>query len=242
MNMKVYAATHIGKVRPNNQDAYYAPRPGETFAAVADGLGGHQAGEIASQRAIEEFARWLRCAPRPDEEALRRAVIEANLGIYRDARAHSDWAGMGTTLTAVWFGDDFVYLAHVGDSRAYLFRSGALMQLSRDHSLVGEMLERGQITSQEAMVHPLRHYITRTLGTDAAVEPDIIRLGFRPDDVWLLCTDGMSNHVRSMEMAEALTQPGSWESRVDALVKLALLKGGSDNITVLLAVGGEAEQ
>lgn len=235
--MKVYAATHIGRVRKKNQDAYYAPKPGETFVAVADGMGGHQAGEVASRIAIEEFSLWLRCAPKPGEEALHRAVIEANLAILRAAREDDSQAGMGTTLTALWFSEDTVYMAHVGDSRAYLLRNGALMQLSRDHSLVGEMVERGQITSQEAMVHPQRHYITRALGTGSIVEPDIIRLNFRPGDVWVLCTDGMSNLVRSMEMADILMRPAPWESRIDSLINLALKRGGSDNITVLAAVG-----
>ena len=237
--MKVYAATHIGLVRLKNQDAYYAPKPGESFAVVADGMGGHLAGEIASKLAIKEFVRWLKCAPLPSEDTMRRAVIEANLAINREARKNSKYAGMGTTLTALWFGENVVYLAHVGDSRAYLFRNGALMQLSRDHSLVGEMLERGQITSQEAMVHPQRHYITRALGTDTAVEPDTVRLNYRPGDVWLLCSDGMTNHVRSMEMAEILLMPVSWEARVDTLVKTALKRGGTDNITVLVAMGEE---
>jgi len=239
--MKVYAASHAGLVRQTNQDAFYAPRPGERFAAVADGLGGHQAGEVASNMAIEGFTRWLRCAPRPSEEAMRNAVREANLTVYRESLFDPSRAGMGTTLTALWFADKHLFLAHVGDSRAYLFRNGAMMQLSRDHSLVGELLERGEITVEQAKTHPQRHYITRVLGTGITVEPDIFRLNYRWDDVWVLCTDGMSNMVSNMEMAELLSAPTPWEYRIDSLIKQALMRGGHDNITVLAAVGEESE-
>ena len=237
--MKAYAASHVGKVRTVNQDAYYLPRVGERFVAVADGIGGHKAGEVASALAIEEFARWVRCAPRPGEDALRLAVSEANMAIYKAALADISKAGMGTTLTGLWFGEADVYLVHVGDSRAYLFRRGALMQLSSDHSLVGELLERGEITEEEAKVHPHRNLITRALGTGPKVEPDIIRLNYRPDDVWFLCTDGMSNHVRNVEMAAILSRALPWEKRMDALVNLALKRGGTDNITVLAVAGRE---
>jgi protein phosphatase len=238
--MKVYAASHVGLVRTLNQDAFYAPKPGERFAAVADGLGGHKAGEIASSMAIEGFTRWLRCAPRPSEEAMRNAIIEANLAVYRESLAVSSRSGMGTTLTALWFADKHLFLAHVGDSRAYLFRNGAMMQLSRDHSLVGELLERGEITSHEALMHPQRHFITRVLGTGITVEPDIFRLNYFWDDVWILCTDGLSNMVSNIEMAELLSTPMPWEYRIDSMIKQALKRGGNDNITVLAAVGEES--
>ena len=154
--MKVYAQTHVGRVRTVNQDAYYSPAAGENFAVVADGMGGHKAGEIASRIAVDEFAKWLRCAPRPNEEAIRYAISEANRAIYLKAKAEPDKAGMGTTLTALWVDASRVYLAHVGDSRAYLLRDGEMTQLSRDHSLVAEMVERGEITPDEARVAALR--------------------------------------------------------------------------------------
>ena len=122
---------------------------------------------------------------------------------------------------------------------ANLFSGGAMMQLSSDHTLVGEMLARGQITSHEAMVHPHRHYITRALGTAPSVAPDILRLNYRPDDVWLLCSDGLSNYVRSHEMADLLSRPTSWEARVESLIELALKRGGSDNITALVVASEE---
>ena len=184
--LKVIALSDKGRVRTANQDAYYVPRPGETFAVVCDGMGGHKAGDVASLLCVEEFTRWLKCAPAPDEETLRYAVNEANRQVYLRSRTEADKSGMGTTLTALWFDESCVYLTHVGDSRAYRFRDGRLEQMSRDHSLVGEMVERGELTEEEARVHPRRHYITRAIGTGSRVEADITRFDRREGDVWLL--------------------------------------------------------
>lgn len=234
--MKVYALTHIGRVRSVNQDAFYAPAAGEKFALVADGMGGHRAGEIASKIAVEEFTRWLRCAPRPSEEALSYAVSEANRAIYLKAKAEPDKAGMGTTLTALWIDSGRTYLAHVGDSRAYLLRDGELSQISRDHSLVAEMLERGEITPDEARIHPQRHYITRAIGTSAYITPDIDRFERRNGDVWLLCSDGLTNYVEKSEMEELMNGHGGWQQKISLMIELALRRGGADNITVLVIV------
>ena len=239
--MKAYARTDIGKTRQVNQDAFYLPAEGERFAAVADGMGGHRAGEVASAIAVTEFSRWLRWAARPDEDALNHAVAEANHAIYMEAKRDPLKAGMGTTLTAVWLDTSDVYLAHVGDSRAYLYRKGALIQLSRDHSLVGEMLEKGVITYNEALTHPQRNYITRALGTGKSIEADILRLDYKKEDVWLLCTDGLTNGVSTYEIAAILAKDTSWEQKLDEMVQLALDRGGRDNITALL-VTGEGEE
>lgn len=240
--MKVYALSHVGRVRTINQDAYYQPAPGENFAVVADGMGGHRAGEVASQIAVEEFTRWLRCAPRPNEDALRYAVSEANRAIYMKAKAETDKAGMGTTLTALWADTNRVYLTHVGDSRAYLYRDGEISQLSRDHSVVNEMMERGEITAEEARVHPHRHFITRSLGTSISVTPDINKFERRAGDVWLICSDGLSNYVDGDELGELLGGSGSWQDKASLMLELALRRGGSDNVTVMIIVldGGAA--
>ncbi len=234
--MKVYAQTDVGRVRTVNQDAYYFPAAGENFAVVADGMGGHRAGEIASKVAVEEFAKWLRCAPRPNEESIRYAVYEANRAVYQKAKAEPDKSGMGTTITAVWVDAARVYLAHVGDSRAYLLRDGEISQLSRDHSVVAEMVQRGEITPEEARVHPHRHFITRAVGTGLYVTPDIDRFERRPGDVWLLCSDGLSNYVEADEMGELLRGRSDWNHKIKLLIELALRRGGSDNITVMIVV------
>ena len=236
--MKVYAVTNVGRVRTINEDSYYVPGPGEEFAIVADGMGGHQAGEVASRIAVEEVSRWLRCAPRPSEDALRHALSEANLHIYREAKKDIHKAGMGTTLTALWYGEGSAYLLHVGDSRAYLIRNGVAIQISRDHSVVGEMVERGHLTPEQAKVHPQRHFITRCLGPSSEVEPDIARLASKSGDVWVLCSDGLSNYVKAQEIANVICSEGTYEERLEKLVQMAMERGGADNITVLAVVQG----
>lgn len=239
--MKAYGLTDVGKARPINEDAYYLPRDQERFAAVADGMGGHQAGEVASALAIQVFSNTLREAGgQAEESTLVEAVEKANAAIYQQGQADRARHGMGTTLTALWFGPDYVYLSHVGDSRAYLLRNHALMQLSNDHSLVNELVEKGEITPREARNHPQRNFITRALGTGRRVTPDVIRLDFLPGDAWLLCTDGLSNYLRSAELAEIMNRPLSWDEKLRAMVDAALARGGADNITAVVVPHEEA--
>lgn len=230
--MKAYAQTHVGKVRQINEDAYYLPQDGERFAAVADGMGGHQAGEVASAIAIREFTGEIR-GKTPSEEVLKEAVRRANHAIYEEGARDPCKRGMGTTLTALWCDDDDVYLTHVGDSRAYLLRNRALMQLSNDHSLVGELIALGEITPEQALTHPQRNFITRALGTGRRTEPDILHLDFQPGDAWLLCSDGLTNHVRAAEIAAVLLRSDPWPDKLRALVDTALQRGGRDNITAV---------
>ena len=234
--MKVFTLTDKGRVRAINQDAFYQPRPGETFAVIADGMGGHQAGDVASRLAVEEFTRWLKCAPRPSEDTMRYAVSEANRAVYLKSKAEPDKAGMGTTLTALWLEDDGALLAHVGDSRAYRFRDGRLEQMSRDHSLVGEMVERGELTEEEARVHPQRNIITRSIGTGMRVKADVSRFDRLEGDVWLLCSDGLSMYFSREEMQGVLRGRRKWQTKLEDLVNTALERGGADNVTALLVV------
>jgi serine/threonine protein phosphatase PrpC len=230
--MTAYAATHIGRVRPTNEDAYYLPANGECFAAVADGMGGHQAGEIASAAAIREFIDELR-EKEPCEDALKEAVRRANAAIYEEGARDPLKRGMGTTLTALWYNDASIYLTHVGDSRAYLLRNRALMQLSNDHSLVSELVAMGEITPEQALIHPQRNLITRALGTNRRIEADILHLDFQPGDTWFLCTDGLTNYLRAAEIAEILMRGIPWPDKLGALIDVALDRGGRDNITTL---------
>ncbi len=236
--MRAYVRTHVGNVRTANEDAYYLPRRGEQFCAVADGMGGHLAGEVASSMAIKAFSDCVR-NHRPSEEVLHLAVMTANANIFAESQRDPLKHGMGTTLTALCFDGDMVHLVHVGDSRAYLLRNRALMQLSNDHSLVNEMVEKGELTPGQARNHPQRNYITRCVGTNKHVDPDIIRLDYQPGDVWLLCSDGLSNYIQSSELAEILMRKIGHEDQLDAMVQLALSRGGADNITCLIALGEE---
>lgn len=237
--MKAYALTNIGKVRAVNEDAHYLPRPGERFAAVADGMGGHLAGEVASALAIEVFSSRLRGAVKPNEDTLTEAVEAANRAIYEQSMTDRAKRGMGTTLTALCFTDDCVFLSHVGDSRAYLLRNRAMIQLSSDHSLVNELVEKGEITPREARVHPQRNLITRALGTAKRVTPDITRLDPQDRDAWLLCSDGLSNYLYTHELAHIMMQNADWPDKLKAMIDLALARGGADNITAMIVLAEE---
>lgn len=240
--MKVFAHTDVGRVRPINEDAYYLPREGEHFCAIADGMGGHNAGEVASAMAVEVFSREMRFSTISGGPAMRRAVERANTSIFDRARTAEQYSGMGTTFTALGQWGRDAYIAHVGDSRAYLLRNGTIMRLTLDHTLVEEMVLKGLISIREAKYHPKRNYITRALGTAERVEVDMIQVEIRPGDVFLLCTDGLSNHVEEKRMLEITRGPGDWQQKLRDLVDAALEDGGTDNITALYAIFEEEQQ
>ncbi|MBQ8972606.1 MAG: Stp1/IreP family PP2C-type Ser/Thr phosphatase [Clostridia bacterium] len=239
--MKVYALTDIGRVRPINEDSYYLPQGDEQFCAVADGMGGHNAGEVASQLAVRTFAERMR-ESHCDAFSIRRAVRQANEAVFTEACRDSGKYGMGTTFTGLCVREGTAYIAHVGDSRAYRLRNGALERLTTDHSLVEEMVRSGLITPEEARVHPKRNYITRALGTGWALEIDLYPQVIRPGDVYLLCTDGLSSQLEEKEMLRLLQQEGDWSERLKMLVDAALQAGGTDNITAMAVVFEEAAE
>jgi serine/threonine protein phosphatase PrpC len=224
------ARTDTGRQRHENEDAYLARSP---VFAVADGMGGAQAGEVAARIAAEAFETHLGDSGNA-EERLSRVASEANRRIFELARSDSSRSGMGTTLTGALVSDDEVSIVHVGDSRAYLLRDGELKQLTRDHSLVEELRRQGRLTSEEAEEHPQRSIITRALGPDAEVDIDIHSHQARHGDVFLICSDGLTSMVREEQMHQILTQSKSLKAAVDALVQEANRKGGRDNITVVL--------
>ena len=239
--MKVYAITDIGRLRPINEDSYYAPQAGERFCAVADGMGGHNAGEVASALAVETFSGRMREVEHISAEALHAAVERANETVYEAALENEGMSGMGTTFSALAEQDDMVYLAHVGDSRIYLVRNGAIMQLTTDHTLVEEMVQKGFLTPREARVHPRRNIITRALGTEEIVQIDIVQMGVRPGDAFFLCSDGMTNYVDEREILRTAMSERDWQGKLKHLVAIALENGGADNITALFAVFEEAD-
>ena len=234
--MKVFVRTDIGRVRPINEDSFYLPAQGERFCAVADGMGGHNAGEVASALAVEVFSEELRAAGALTGHALREAVEKANALVYAKSLENDQCSGMGTTFTALAAQNGNEYIAHVGDSRCYLLRSGTVMRLTLDHTLVEEMVLKGLITPREAKYHPKRNYITRALGTAERVKVDLIQVEIRPGDVFFRCSDGLSNHVEDHQLLEITSQPLSWPEKLEKLVKLALDNGGTDNITAMYAV------
>ena len=234
--MKVYAQTDCGRVRPINEDSYYLPQLGEHFCAVADGMGGHNAGEVASAMACMEFSDALRGADCVDGEMLRDAVERANEVVYARSEQDTHLSGMGTTFTALAQSEDSVWIAHVGDSRAYLIRDGEITRLTVDHTLVAEMVQKGIITEREAKYHPKRNYITRALGTQAQVEVDLTRIEPHAGDVFFLCTDGLSNHADADTILETtLREDLTWQQKLQSLIRHALDDGSADNVTAMYA-------
>jgi protein phosphatase len=222
--------TDTGRQRRDNEDSAFARAP---VFVVADGMGGAQAGEVASRLAIEAFEHGLPDDGSP-EERLATRVREANHQIYERSRADRGRAGMGTTLTAAYVDDAHVAIAHVGDSRAYLFRAGTLQRLTQDHSLVDELVRRGKLTEEQAAEHPQRSIITRALGPEPDVEVDTWTYPARPGDVVLLCSDGLTSMISEDRVREVLDAHPNLDEAADALIHEANEAGGRDNITVVL--------
>jgi protein phosphatase len=222
------STTNTGRVRRNNEDAYLVAPP---LFVVADGMGGAQAGELASRLCIEAF----RDAPldgRPPLDRMRSTIEDANRRVLERARSDAAAAGMGSTVTAAVIDGGFVYLGHVGDSRAYLLRDGVLQQLSRDHTLVNELVRQGKLTSDEAESHPQRSVITRALGAGDQLDIDLASFSLRGGDVLLLCSDGLSSLVDDDTLGSVLGGP-SLDGALRDLVARANAAGGDDNITAI---------
>jgi protein phosphatase len=230
MPVSFATATDTGKVRAHNEDACYAEPP---VFAVADGMGGAQAGEVASGEAIRSLRGFTLSEDSPGE-SLAAVVRDANSRIYRLAADDPGLAGMGTTLTAAGLSARSVALAHVGDSRAYLWRGGKLSQLTEDHSLVGEMMRQGRLSALEAETHPQRSIITRALGIEPEVEVDTTLVPWQPGDIFLLCSDGLSSMLPDDEISAVIGDSAGLEEAAAALVDAANTRGGRDNITVVL--------
>ena len=231
--MNAASRTHIGLVRASNQDALLL-QPGKYgLYGVADGMGGHKAGDIASMMAVALVKRFF-CDVKPTKEQLRKGIEEANQMIYEEQLYRSELSGMGTTLTMIWEDKERILLGHVGDSRAYLLREKTLRQVSQDHSMVAEMVRDGLITPEEARRHPYRNIITRALGTDEWVDVDVTEIEKRAGDIYLICSDGLSEYVQEDQM-QALLLEHDLEEAADLLLNLALKGGGRDNISLVIA-------
>jgi serine/threonine protein phosphatase PrpC len=222
--------TDTGRQRRGNEDSAFARAP---VFVVADGMGGAQAGEVASQMAVETFEAGLPEDGTP-EERLAEVVREANRRIHELSVAEHEHAGMGTTLTAAYLDDGYVAIAHVGDSRAYLFRDGELARLTQDHSLVEELRQRGKLTEEEAAEHPQRSIITRALGPEPDVQVDTSSQAVRSGDVVLLCSDGLTSMISEQEISQILASAPNLRAAGDRLIDGANAAGGKDNITVVL--------
>lgn len=222
-------ASDVGLVRPGNEDAFLMEPP---LFAVADGLGGHRAGEVASTVAVETL--FAHAPKHADAKGLARAVRAANAAVIEAAEQGRGREGMGTTLTAAMVEGTRIALAHVGDSRAYLLARGELVQLTEDHSLVADMVRSGTLSTEAARVHPNRSVITRALGSDPNMVADALEVDASPGDRLLLCTDGLTGMVEDAAIAEVLRTAPSPKAAVARLVAAANDAGGHDNITVVV--------
>ncbi|MEZ4330713.1 MAG: Stp1/IreP family PP2C-type Ser/Thr phosphatase [Myxococcota bacterium] len=236
MLLRSAARTDVGMRRQDNEDRY-AIVPGLGLFLVADGMGGHKAGQVASQIAAEAAIRAIEAlqgATVSLAERLRHAVACANREIFLAGQSDAELAGMGTTLVAMLFGEERLALAHVGDSRAYLLRRGRLRGLTDDHSIVAELLRRQAISEEAARAHPHRHVLTRALGVRPRIEPDLAEMTPQPGDVFVLCSDGLTTHVGDEEIAALVGGDADLDTAAGRLVEAANEAGGQDNVTVLL--------
>ena len=228
--------TDVGKVRANNQDAPIVSEKLRLYG-VADGMGGHKGGEVASTSARDDLLRELE-GKTPSVAALSGAIEEVNRQIYHQQEHDDALTGMGTTLSVLWMSDNFVYIGHVGDSRVYLLRDGEFKQMTLDHSLVEQLVREGVLTEEEAQNNSMRNIITRAIGTDESVEVDVVVEERRKGDLWLACSDGLHGLVDDRQMRDALRQYAP-EKAADVLLKAALDAGGRDNVTLVIVHDGE---
>ncbi len=243
--MKVCGMTDVGRHRRDNQDSYAFREldGGWALLVVCDGMGGAQAGSVASSVAVEAFTAAVEEALAggvPEDPALREwtlaaACREANGAVYRLSRERREYEGMGTTLVAALVRSGSACLVHVGDSRAYILENNAIHQVTVDHSFVQMLVERGEITADEARVHPQKNLITRALGVDQQVECDVTRVEPAEGSRLLLCSDGLTNVLEDGAILDLSGREGEPENFCRALVELTLERGAPDNVTVVLA-------
>ncbi|RJQ04189.1 MAG: Stp1/IreP family PP2C-type Ser/Thr phosphatase [Bacillota bacterium] len=245
--MRVSVRSDIGLVRQTNQDSYVhrvfergsgLDSPPVHVFGVADGMGGYQAGEVASRLALDVVASEVEKAAkagRPLGQALSEAMIEANREVVRQGLSDPTCTGMGTTVTVALVSGGVLHVGHVGDSRAYIVRGGKLEQVTQDHSLVGELVRNGDITEEQAQMHPQRNILTQAFGSDLRVKPDLSTASLQDGDMVFLCTDGLTGAIQTAEIEDILAAAGDLDEAASKLVAIANERGGHDNVTVLVA-------
>lgn len=240
--MKIWGATDQGMVRKQNQDYYRQQElaEGQFLAVVCDGMGGSKSGDVASRLASEVFLQDVEQSVYPDMEQteivkmLVSAVKNANRAVYEQSQVSSDFTGMGTTLVAVYLQNRDAYVVNVGDSRCYYVARDEIAQITEDHSVVGLMVARGQITEEEARNHPNKNLITRAVGTEPNVECDCFYLRLEEGDYLLLCSDGLSNMVTRPELLYEITHGSDGTETCQKMIEIAKKRGAPDNVTVVL--------
>ena len=239
--MQAKYLSHVGAVRKNNEDAIYCDAKAGIFV-VADGIGGSQAGEVASATAVRVVAEkfWQETEADP-AELMREAFYEANHLINSAGQEKKDMQGMGTTMTAALVRGDDVHLVHVGDSRAYLITRIAIEQLTTDHTLANQLLQEGEISAAEAAIHPQRHILVRSLGHETLVQVEERHIKWHKGDYLLLCSDGLYGLLSDEEMKEFIHRAANLQSAIDFMAQTAYKRGGYDNISVVLVLNDQDE-
>jgi len=239
--MKIAFRTDVGKIRPHNEDCggIFANKDGDYLAVVADGMGGHRAGDVASEMTISYFKNvWEDTtgvsSPQIAEKWLYDHIAKINKSIYEHALQNNECHGMGTTFVGAICTKQFATIAHIGDSRCYLLNSHGFQQMTEDHSLVNELVRTGQISKEDAEHHPRKNVLLRALGTEKVAKLDVKTIALEEKDILLLCSDGLSNKVSEQAMVDILTQDETLEDKAKALVELANEHGGEDNITLAI--------
>lgn len=234
--MEMAAITHLGNVRENNEDAYYLDAELGCLFAVADGMGGHRAGEVASELAIEavkETFRQLDDAHKEPVATIQKAFALAAQRIEERAKVDDACEGMGTTLTMAFKSEDVLYIGHIGDSRAFVVKDGGIKQITKDHSLVAELVRTGAISSDEAKNHPQRNVIMRALSVGCQPVADIHEIEIEGDTLLLICSDGLTDYLGQEEILKEIEHQNQISETVRVLCNSALTQGGHDNITIV---------
>lgn len=240
MKFEFYAVTHSGLIRKRNEDYFSIPslNPVESgLAVVADGMGGHKAGEVASRLAVETFVREFETCGSKEMSAsdkLSYSLDKTNESVYSAAKEKFSLNNMGTTLTACYLNENKAVFINVGDSRAYIIHDGTAEQITRDHSMVQELLQKDIITEEEAINHPQKNIITRAIGIEPEVRGDLFVRNIAKGDCIVLCTDGLNKHIPVENMGILFDYTCTVESIANTLKELALVKGGTDNVTVVI--------
>ncbi|NOJ98895.1 Stp1/IreP family PP2C-type Ser/Thr phosphatase [Corallococcus sp. CA049B] len=249
MRIEVAGSTHVGMKRNHNEDNYLV-LPEENLVVVADGMGGHSSGEIASRIAVDELGEFFRLTSKDqdatwpfkmdkqrnyDENRLATGIKLANARIFERATVDTKYKGMGTTIVSVHFAENGVYVGHVGDSRVYFFRGGILQQVTEDHSLLNDYLKAKKLTPEEIENFPHKNVIVRALGMKEQVQVDVTRVDPLENDVFLLCSDGLSGMISDAQMQDILSRTPELEKACGQLIDLANAAGGNDNVTCVLA-------
>ncbi|WP_186577517.1 Stp1/IreP family PP2C-type Ser/Thr phosphatase [Aquibacillus kalidii] len=239
--MNGYFLTDTGKVREHNEDsgAIFVNSNNQLLAIVADGMGGHKAGDVASQMVISSLGeRWDEdkpfSTPGDAEQWLSDSILETNNKVYAYAQENEECSGMGTTVVAVICTSDFISIAHIGDSRCYLYNDQGYKQVTEDHSLVNELVKTGQISKEDAEYHPRKNVLLRALGTEVGAKPDIQTIGWDVRNSILICSDGLTNKVLDNELEEYIKEDMELKDIAQRLIDLANERGGEDNISVAL--------